>query len=169
MLGSQDLKLWRNDASHLQSHCPKTPDTPGRTQSLSYIDWTLKSKIPILEQSQSLPRLLLDTCIILYPHLVAQRARTTADHVSTKIAHMPQRRIEPCISQHLLTSRVLRQLKYARCSRPPHIDARVDQTRSNGSHDTSVGCDADLSLGGTVCEVRKETGGLKEDVPVVGF
>jgi len=160
----RDLKFGR-----MRSHCPKIPDTLGRTQSMSHINWTLKSEIPILEQSQSLPRLLLDACIILYAHLVAQRARATANHASTKIAHMPQRRIEPRISQHLLTPRVLRQLKHARRSRSPHIDARVDQTGSDGSHDTSVGCDADLSLGRTVREVREKTGGLKEDVPVVGF
>jgi len=82
---------------------------------------------------------------------------------------MPQRRIEPCISQHLLTPLVLRQLKHARRSRSPHIDVRVDQTGSNGSHDTSIGRDAGLSLGRAVREVREETGGLEEDVPVVGF
>lgn len=92
------------------------------TKTYTQVDQTLEGELPVLKQRQSLPRLLLDTCIILYTQLMAQRARTTTDHTPVEIAHMPQRRIEPSISQHLLTSRVLRQLKHARRSRSPHID-----------------------------------------------
>ena len=117
------------------------------TYNLPEIARTLEGELPILEQVQRLPRLLLDPHVVLYTHLVAQRARAAADHTSSEIAHMPQRRIEPCISQHLLTPRVLRQLEYTRRGRSPHIHVQVDQTRSNGSHDTSVGRDVELSLG----------------------